>query len=160
MRMALELFVMLVLANGVPVLAARVCRERWSWPVDGHRLWRDGRPLLGPSKTWRGLFCGSLFCALFSWWVGFGFLAGLCFGLVSLLGDMASSFVKRRMGLASSARAPGLDQLPEAVLPMPLALLWLPAGLLDTVLAVLLFCVSHVTFSPLLHRLGIRKNPH
>lgn len=160
MLMALELFVMLVLANGVPVLVARICRDRWDWPVDGQRRWRDGLPLLGPSKTWRGLVSGALSCGLFSWWMGAGFLAGLGFGLLSLSGDMASSFVKRRMGLPSSARAPGLDQLPEAVLPMPLALVWLPATLMDTVLAVLLFCTAHVTFSPLLHRLGIRKNPH
>ena len=35
MLIILELFVMLVLANGTPVVAARLLKNRWSAPVDG-----------------------------------------------------------------------------------------------------------------------------
>ena len=70
MLLSLELFVMLVLANGAPVVVARLFHRHGSWPLDGGRLWRDGRPLLGPSKTWRGLVSGVLTCALFALWVG------------------------------------------------------------------------------------------
>jgi|TARA_B100001121_G_scaffold21369_1_gene16620 CDP-2,3-bis-(O-geranylgeranyl)-sn-glycerol synthase len=156
----LELFVMLVLANGMPVVVAKLCRGAWDWPIDGNRHWPDGRPVLGPSKTWRGLVSGALSSALFSAWVGLGFLFGLAFGLLGLLGDMASSFVKRRLGLASSARALWLDQLPEAALPMAVAVLWLPVAVWDATLVVLLFALSNIFFSPILHRLGIRKHPH
>lgn len=160
MLITLELFVMLVLANGAPVVAAALLKKRWSAPVDGGRLWRDGRPVLGNSKTWRGVVSGALACALFALMTGLGFVFGLLFGLLGLAGDMLSSFIKRRLGLASSARALGLDQIPEALLPMLLAVWWLPVSLWVALLVVVLFTLSNIYGSPLLYRLGIRRQPH
>lgn len=160
MLLSLELFVMLVLANGSPVVVARLFHQHGNWPIDGGRLWRDGRPLLGPSKTWRGLVSGVLTCALFALWVGLGWLFGALFAFLSLWGDMLSSFTKRRMGLASSARAVWLDQLPEAMLPMVLAWYWLSLPLWEAMAIALLFALSNMLFSPLFYRLGIRKQPH
>lgn len=160
MLISLELFVMLVLANGAPVLTARLFGRRWSAPVDGGRLWRDGRPLLGNSKTWRGIVSGTLACGLFAFITGLGLLFGLVFGLFGLIGDMVSSFVKRRAGLASSARAVGLDQIPEALLPMCLAWLWLEIDGLIVAAVVVVFTLSNILLSPLLYRLGIRHQPH
>jgi CDP-diglyceride synthetase len=156
----LELFVMLVLANGVPVVAAALLKKRWSAPVDGGRLWRDGRPILGNSKTWRGVVSGALACALFALMTGLGVVFGFLFGLLGLAGDMLSSFIKRRLGLASSARALGLDQIPEALLPMLLAMWWLPVSLWVVLVVVVLFTLSNIYGSPLLYRLGIRRQPH
>lgn len=160
MLIFLELFVMLVLANGAPVVAARILGRRWSAPVDGGRLWRDGRPLLGASKTWRGVISGTLACGLFALVTGIELLFGLLFGLLGLIGDMMSSFTKRRAGLASSARAMGLDQVPEALLPMILAWYWLELSGLVVLGVVVLFTVSNIVLSPLLFRLGIRHQPH
>ena len=160
MLITLELFVMLVLANGAPVVAAALLKKRWSAPVDGGRLWRDGRPVLGNSKTWRGVVSGALACALFALMTGLGFVFGFLFGLLGLAGDMLSSFIKRRLGLASSARALGLDQIPEALLPMLLAMWWLPVSLWEVLLVVVLFTLSNIYGSPLLYRLGIRRQPH
>lgn len=160
MILALELFVMLVLANGAPVVARRLFGHHWSAPVDGGRLWRDGRPLLGMSKTWRGVVAGTLSCGLFAMAAGIGLFFGLLFGLIGLLGDMLSSFIKRRRGLAASARALWLDQIPEAVLPMILAFFWLPLGLWQAVAVVVLFTASNILLSPVLYRLGIRHQPH
>ncbi len=151
---------MLVLANGAPVVVARLLRRRWNRPVDGYRLWRDGRPVLGKSKTWRGLVAGTVSCAVFSLLTGLGGLFGALFGLLALIGDMLSSFVKRRMGLGASARALGLDQIPEAALPMLLAVFWLPLGWMDALLVVALFTLANIWISPLLFRLGIRRQPH
>ncbi|MDL0431277.1 CDP-archaeol synthase [Marinobacter sp. TBZ242] len=151
---------MLVLANGAPVLAARLFGSHWSAPVDGDRLWRDGRPLLGSSKTWRGVVSGTLACGLFTLMTGMGLLFGLVFGLLGLIGDMISSFIKRRAGMASSARAIGLDQIPEALLPMLLAWLWLELSGLAVAGVIVLFTLSNILLSPLLYRLGIRHQPH
>ena len=85
---------------------------------------------------------------------------GALFAFLSLWGDMLSSFTKRRMGLASSARAVWLDQLPEALLPMVMAWYWLPLPLWEAVAVALLFALSNMLFSPLFYRLGIRKQPH
>jgi CDP-2,3-bis-(O-geranylgeranyl)-sn-glycerol synthase len=43
---------------------------------------------------------------------------GLGFGLIALGGDLASSFVKRRMHWPAGHSAPLLDQLPESLLPL------------------------------------------
>ncbi|AZT85182.1 CDP-archaeol synthase [Marinobacter sp. NP-4(2019)] len=160
MILALELFVMLVLANGAPVVARKLFGHHWETPVDGGRLWHDGRPLLGQSKTWRGVVAGTLSCGLFALVAGMGLFFGLLFGLLGLLGDMLSSFIKRRRGLAASARALWLDQIPEALLPMILAFFWLPLGFWQAVAVVVLFTLSNILFSPLLYRLGIRRQPH
>lgn len=160
MLLELELFVMLILANGSPVVASAWLRHRFDRPIDGGRVWRDGRPLLGASKTWRGLLAGCLATGLFSLLAGLGWLFGVVFGLIALAGDMLSSFVKRRLGLASSARATGLDQIPESLLPMLFAVLWLSLELIPALAAALLFVVVNMTASPLLFRLGIRKRPH
>lgn len=160
MLIPFELFAMLVLANGAPVVVAKLLKGHWALSVDGGRTWRDGRPVFGHSKTWRGLAAGSLSCALFSLAAGLGFLFGAAFGLLALIGDLISSFVKRRLGRPSSSRALGLDQIPEALLPMLLAFFWLPLGLLDGLLIVALFTLSNIYFSPILYRVGIRRHPH
>jgi CDP-2,3-bis-(O-geranylgeranyl)-sn-glycerol synthase len=144
----------------MPVLGSWAFGQRWDQPIDGGRLFSDGRPILGRHKTWRGLIGGTLASGLFSAWAGFGFLFGCLFGLLALVGDAASSFVKRRMGLQDSARALGLDQIPEALLPMLLAAAWLSLGWLQVLLVTGLFVVANVLLSPMLYQLGIRRRPH
>lgn len=160
MSLALLLLGLLMVANGAPVLARRLLRQRLSAPIDGGCRWRDGRPLLGPSKTWRGLVSGTLATGLASLALGLGLGFGLLFGLLALVGDLISSFCKRRLGLASSARATGLDQLPEAILPLLLAMIWLDLPWYGLVLVALAFMAMDILISPMLHRMGIRRQPH
>jgi len=157
---ALKLFVMLVLANGAPVVAAKVFRRRWSAPVDAGLHWFDGRPLLGKSKTWRGITSGALCCALFALATGHGFVFGLLFGLLALAGDLLSSFIKRRLGLKSSARMSWLDQVPEAAFPVLLAMAWGLVNAWVALFVVVFFTLANMWISPLLYRLGIRRQPH
>src|SRR5690554_6381528 len=96
---------MLVLANGSPWVVARLLHQAGNRPVDGGRVWRDGRPVLGPSKTWRGLVAGTVSCLLLSCVVGLGWLFRCVIGLLARLGCLVSSFIKRRKGLETSARA-------------------------------------------------------
>jgi hypothetical protein len=42
----------------------------------------------------------------------------MAFGMLSLAGDALSSAVKRRLHAAPGTELPGVDQLPEALLPM------------------------------------------
>ncbi len=111
-RTFIEILAMLVVVNGAPVLAAYFLGARASRPVDGGRRLADGRPLLGASKTWLG-FVTALCCSCaLSLLLGYGLQFGLVFGALVMAGDLASSFIKRRMGLVSSDPSRGLDQLP------------------------------------------------
>ncbi len=155
-----ELLLLLIAANGSPVLVAKLLGERCNWPIDGGlRLW-DGRPLLGASKTWRGLAAAVLSTALMSALVGLGGWFGAFFGLMAMLGDMLSSFLKRRLGLTASTRATGIDQVPEAVLPLWSGMIFINYGYAVLVLGTVVFFLMETVASPLLYRLGICQRPY
>jgi hypothetical protein len=70
------------------------------------------------------------------WWLGAGF------GCLSMLGDALSSAWKRRRGRKPGEDDPGLDQLPEALVPLvslqgPLHLGWKEIALVTVVFAIL-----------------------
>lgn len=46
-------------ANMSPLLVARII-PGWKAPIDGGRIAKDGKRLLGPGKTWRGLVGGTV----------------------------------------------------------------------------------------------------
>lgn len=156
----LSLLLMLIISNAAPILARHLLGRRLAWPVDGGRRGRDGKPLLGPSKTWRGVVAAVVATTLTASLLGFGALFGALFGACAMAGDLTSSYIKRRRGLASSAQATGLDQLPEALLPMLLSHWWLNIGWLAVAAATVIFFLVVTQLSPLLYRLGIRKRPH
>ncbi len=68
-------------------------------------------PHVSPRKTWEGSVGGWVFCALVSagigvylgqpWWVSLAL--GLVLGLMATLGDLAVSFLKRRVGVKDSS---------------------------------------------------------
>ncbi|MEX0604778.1 MAG: CDP-archaeol synthase [Marinobacter sp.] len=158
--LALLLLVLLIVANGAPVIARKFLHQRWNYPIDGGHNWFDRRRVFGANKTWRGLLSGVLASALVSGLAGAGLVFGAVFGLLALTGDLLSSFLKRRFGLLPSARVPGLDQIPEALLPMGFAALWLGLGWGVLLTVTILFVIANMVLSPLMHRLGIRKQPH
>ena len=150
----------LALANGTPVLAKRALGQSGAWPVDGGLLLRDGRRLLGRSKTWRGVVLGCVAPALAAPWLGLSWQVGALFGAAAMAGDLLSSFVKRRVGVAASGRAPALDQLPEALLPLVVCRQALGLDLLGVLVVAALFWGANAGLSPLLYRLGVRDQPY
>jgi len=150
---ALDALFLLIVANGTPVVVAWLLGRRFDYPLDGNRRAGDGRPWLGVTKTVRGFLLSILMTALAAALVGISWWLGAVFGLLAMVGDLLSSFIKRRLGLASSTPASGLDQVPESLLP-----LWGCASLLelkwqDIVLSAAAFWVLHLLFSRLLDRL-------
>jgi len=114
----LPFLAVLAAANAVPALIAKAIDPRWSTPIDfGLRL-PDGRPLFGPHKTWRGLAVGVAAAAIVGAVTSIGMVPGAACGMLSLYGDLAFSFLKRRIGLASGTSVPLLDQVAEATLPL------------------------------------------
>jgi len=80
--------------------------------------------------------------------------------VLALAGDLLSSFIKRRLNLKSSARMPWLDQVPEAAFPVLMAMGWGLIGAWAALFIVVFFALSNMWISPLLYRLGIRRQPH
>ena len=87
-------------------------------------------------------------------------MVGIIIGIAAMLGDLLSSFVKRRLGVPTSGMALGLDQIPEALLPLlavadRFALSW-PA-IAATVAG---FIVLELGLSPIFYWLGVRNRPY
>ena len=100
------------------------------FPVDLGKKFVDGRRIFGDGKTWSGFFGGVgtgiilgliifAIITVFNLHIGnfsysltgtVGVLVTMCVG--SLLGDMAGSFIKRRIGIESGGKGSLLDQWP------------------------------------------------
>lgn len=151
---------LLVSANAAPILVRNLFRQRYAWPLDAGLQLSDGRPLLGRSKTWRGLV-GAIVCVTaVAGLLGLDPVMGSLFGLLSMLGDLFASFCKRRLGQAESSRARGFDTLPESILPVWLLSGQLQLSALDIVLVVALFFLIEEFVSPLLYKWHIRQRPY
>jgi CDP-2,3-bis-(O-geranylgeranyl)-sn-glycerol synthase len=157
-------------------------------PMDLGRTWsRDGRRVLGPSKTWSGFLFGSILAVPFglleAWLIllappdlqlvprfGPTVLAAvpvvvlLAFGAMS--GDAVGSFLKRRLGRASGDRSLLLDQLPFVLVPIGAGLVLFPGVFLgvfeswSAILWLLFFTlVLHWGFNQIGFRAGLKKVP-
>jgi len=156
----LQLLVLLTLANGTPVIAKKILGDRLAWPLDGGLRFVDGRPLLGASKTLRGVVLAVLVTGAGAALIGPGWRIGLLVGALAMAGDLVSSFVKRRLNRPPSSQAMGLDQIPEALLPLLACRPLLALGLLDIAAVVLVFFAGEIVVSKLLYRLHIRDRPY
>ncbi len=151
---------LLLAANGAPVVARLLMGDRFSAPLDGGLMFLDGRPLFGPAKSWRGVLAAAVVSSLLALLLHFDWRLGAWFGLLAMAGDTLASFIKRRLGIAPHGKVIGLDQLPEALL--PLWLLQAPLGLdwKQVAMTALLFMLVERLLSPLLYRLRIRLRPY
>jgi CDP-2,3-bis-(O-geranylgeranyl)-sn-glycerol synthase len=158
--LSVRLLLLLGAANVAPIAAKRLLGARWIAPLDAGWRFFDGRPLLGPTKTVRGLISAVLGAALAATPLGLSPGLGVEVGAFAILGDALSSFVKRRLGVVPSGRATGIDQIPEALLPLlmireRLALTWLQIAAIT-----LAFFAIEILLSRLLFRLRLRDRPY
>lgn len=157
----LACLLLLLAANGAPIIARELLGEqRWSSPIDHGRLFFDQRPWFGPHKTWRGMLAAVLATGAVAWLLGYPLFTGLAFGALAMLGDLLSSFIKRRMQLPAGGMALGLDQIPEALLPLLILKSSFGLAWTDIIWIVLLFVVLELLLSVILFRLGIRHKPY
>jgi CDP-2,3-bis-(O-geranylgeranyl)-sn-glycerol synthase len=155
--------------------------------MDGGRLWKDGRPVLGPSKSWSGFLFGGFVAmpiALLEAWLiliappnlqlvpklaptvlgAVPLAAILTFGAMS--GDALGSFVKRRLGRPSGARTLLLDQMPFVLVPIAVGLVAYPSlflGVFGSVYGVVWLLVYtlglHTVFNWVGFWVGLKKVP-
>ncbi|HYA57267.1 MAG TPA: CDP-archaeol synthase [Thermoplasmata archaeon] len=156
--------------------------------MDGGRIWaRDGRPVLGSSKSWSGFFFGGFSAmpiALLEAWLillappnlklvpvlaptvldALPLAALLTFG--AMVGDALGSFVKRRLGRPSGTRTILLDQLPFVLVPIALGFAFYPSlflGVFEVPWAILWLLVYtlglHTVFNWVGFKAGLKKVP-
>jgi hypothetical protein len=147
-------------ANSAPVLAKHVLGDRFERPIDGGLVLQDGHPLLGRSKTWRGLVAAVLLTAAAASLIALPARAGVLVAMAAMAGDCLSSFTKRRLGLEPSSMSLGLDQIPESLLPAIACGAYLNLGLVEIVATVLSFFVCAMVLSRIFFAIGLRDRPY
>ena len=157
-------------------------------PMDFGRVWaRDGRRVLGPSKSWSGFLFGGFAAIpvglLEAWLIllappnlqvvpqlgptvlaALPVVAILTFG--AMAGDALGSFIKRRAGRESGARTLFLDQLPFVLVPIAVGVVFYPALFLgvfahwEAVLWLLVYTLGlHAAFNWVGYKAGLKKVP-
>lgn len=151
---------LLGVANGAPILLKWLVGDRWPAPIDGGRRLRDGRPVLGEAKTWRGLAISLAATALVAPLLQIHAITGLALASGAMAGDLLSSFIKRRRGLQPHEQAFFLDQVPESLLPLLIVTPSLHLAAPDIAIIVAAFVLLEIVLSRLLYRLKIRDRPY
>ena len=156
----LQSLALVTVANGAPVIAKKILRERFARPLDGGLTFLDRRPLFGPSKTIRGILVSIFITALSAPFVGLQSRVGALIGGTAMAGDLLSSFVKRRLKLAPSARASGLDQIPESLFPLLACRDVLALSVEDIALGTGIFVAAEIVLSRLFYKIRLRDRPY
>lgn len=152
--------ILLMTANGAPVLAKKAFGAHASWPLDFGARFVDGCPLFGPSKTIRGIVFSIAASSAAAPVLGLPWRTGALGGAAAMTGDLLSSFIKRRLNLPSQSMAIGVDQVPEAILPLIACSEALGLDALDIAAATALFCIGELLLSRALYALNIRDRPY
>lgn len=150
----------IIVANASPILAAYAMRGRLDFPLDGGLLLFDGQPIFGESKTVRGIVAAIGLTAIVAVMAGHPAICGILIGAYAMLGDLTSSFLKRRMRLPSSSRAPVLDHIPEAFYPAMLLAPGLGLATSEIIAVAATFLLIAVFLSPVLYNARLRKQPY
>jgi len=155
----LQLLVLIIVANSAPVVARNLLGERWKSAIDHGAVFVDRRPILGNSKTWRGLVAACIACSVAAPTMGLPYQVGLAAAALTMCGDLLASFTKRRLGYEPSSQSLLLDSVPEALLPAICLRATFAMSWLEVIASVVLFMTIVRLTSPLLYRLRIRRRP-
>ena len=107
-----------------------------------------------------GLLAAVVVTAWVAWLIGWSPLTGCYFAALAMAGDLLASFTKRRLNIPASGMAPGLDQVPESLLPLIGVRGLFDLGWAQIFIMVLIFIVLDYVLSLLLYHLHIRKQPY
>ena len=105
--------------------------------IDGGRLWRDNKRLLGDGKTWRGLVLGTLTGTIIGFLqffleenntsgIDISIFRAFLLSFGALLGDIIGSFIKRRKNLKRGESFLFMDQLGFIIMGTILVLIFSP----------------------------------
>ena len=156
----LQLLALMTLANGTPIVAKKIFGPRFSFPLDAGTIFFDGRPLFGHSKTIRGITASILITTASARLIGLDLTIGAIVAGSAMVGDLFSSFVKRRLNFPPSSQAIGIDQVPESFFPMLACRDALSLTIPDIALGVGVFFIGELILSRLLYQVHVRDEPY
>jgi hypothetical protein len=94
------------------VIAKKILGTILARPLDGGMTLADGQ--FGHSKTIRGVVLSIVVTTMGAPSIGVAWTIGLVVAATAMIGDLFSSFTKRRMNLPPGSMALGLDQTPQS----------------------------------------------
>ena len=168
-------------ANGFAVFSSIL---KSSHQIDGGRLYRDGRPILGGGKSWERFFIGFLSGALFGV-VQYVFapvllvfieiylplpvelisvvLLSIPFVFVvalgAMVGDLIGSFIKRRLNINRGRPAPGIDQLDFLIVAILFGVLVLPLPIIHIIFLIVITPIFHLLANFIGYLLRLKEVP-
>lgn len=148
-------------ANALPVILGG------GTPLDFGKLCWDGKPVFGANKTFRGFFAGLTVgtlvgfaeSLLFSYDPAWGLTFGFVLSLGALFGDLAESFVKRRLNLPPGASLPVADQLDFVLGALFFSLFIYPPTPVVALIVILITPPIHLLTNWIAYLLGAKKEP-
>lgn len=155
-----KLLLLLGVANGAPLFGHTLLRQRFDQPLDSGLRFFDGRAVLGPSKTIRGVLLALTTSPIAAVLLGFDVYTGVIVGVFAMFGDLTSSFVKRRLAMPSSSQAFGLDQIPESLFPLLAIKYRVGISGAEIILLVAMFLILELLISRVLFKLKLRDQPY
>lgn len=156
----LQLLLLIIIANGAPIITRQWLNDSFSYAVDLGQNLPDKNRIFGPSKTWRGIFSSLLATPVVAVLLGYSVEAGLMVAIYVVIGDLFSSFIKRRLSMEPSSMAPLLDQVPESFIPAFMLRQTFNLDILSVIWLVLIFITIELLLSYILYRWGVRKRPY
>ena len=127
-------------------------------PLDGGEKWLDGKPFLGSHKTLRGSIVGILTGTLIGLLQG-SLMVGLTQGTGAILGDLISSFLKRRWDIAPGESFPFLDQLDFIFIAIILSQYFTRASLQDMIIILIVTIPIHYFMNYLSWLIKMKEHP-
>ena len=156
----LQLLLLIIIANGAPILIRLLLNDGFKLAVDFSQKLPDNKRIFGPSKTWRGILAALTATTVAAWLLGYSANTGLLVAVYAVLGDLLSSFIKRRLGMRPSSMAPLLDQVPESLLPAFMMMEVFYLDISSVVILVLIFIITELILSHILYKWGLRRRPY
>jgi CDP-archaeol synthase len=156
----LQLLFLIIIANGAPILIRVLLNDELNLAVDFGCKLPDNKRIFGPSKTWRGIFAALIVTSVAAWLFGYSPKIGLLVAVCAILGDLLSSFIKRRLAMAPSSAALLLDQVPESFFPAFIMMQIFNLDIFSVILLVIIFIMVELIISRVLYLWGIRKRPY
>lgn len=139
--------------------------------IDFGKNFIDKQPLFGKGKTWIGFFSGIAVGTIGATAAFFAFpeqalnfnsnylLLGFLISFGALFGDLAGSFVKRRLLIQQGSPSLGLDQLDFVVGAYVFALIFYIPSTFEILFVAVFTVITHISTNYLAFKLGLKKVP-